>query len=382
MSAPQFIFYTVVTQLIMRNHISHNIFWILRNPWTWFFLLIGLLRLMYCFRVPLDTTDLMRNLGYGIEFWRYGIQVYNLAPEDFSPASYSVLWSVHHYTYPAITLLFFAILSLTWPSIFFGKLILTIIAAINCRLIYKLTESRLLSLLYWLHPISIWFGSHEGQFEEMVVFWVLLSLIYLQKRNPLSYLFLAIGIQTKLFPVFLFPYFVWKTYKEGNRFLECAFWYCIGFFPSMIFFFGSQYLDPLFASGYVPNLNHIPWAVLGFQIFPLHPMGIMFIHTLAGVCFLSLSFAFIWKTKELFPYFASLVFVFFVKYNNIAQSWYMLLATPFCLTIENEKHRRVLFILSLAFGVGSIVRMLHPHFKYNNLPEVLYLLEKNMFWVK
>ncbi|RJP20431.1 MAG: hypothetical protein C4527_24975 [Candidatus Omnitrophota bacterium] len=360
-----------------------NLYDLLFHRWTWVFVGIGVLRIVYCFRVPLDTTDLLRNIGYGIEFWKYGPLIYDLCPEDFAPASYSVLWSVHQYTYPAITILFFSLLAKIWPSLVFGKLVMTILAAVNSRMIFKLTQSRALAFLYWAHPIGIWYGSHEGQFEEMAAFWVLLSLLYLMKKKPIAYLYLAIAIQTKLFPVFLFPYFIWKTYSSSEkRYYECILWSIAGFIPSLVFFFTSQYLTPLFGAGYVPRLNHIPWAVLSFTIFPLQPFGIMFLHTVSGLIFLACSFRFLWKTKEIFSYFASVIFVFFVKYNSIGQGWYMLLATPFCLTIENEKHRNILFLISLTFGFGSLVRMVYPYFRHNNLPEVLYLLERTLFWIQ
>ena len=343
---------------------------------------ISAFRLFCCFRVPLCTTDLLRNMGYGLEFWDYGPQVYDLYPEDFSPASYSTLWPVHYYTYPAITLLFFALIVKIWPSIVFGKLILTLLAAINCFYIRRLTRNPWLALLYWINPLSIWFVSYEGQFEEMAVFWVLLAISALRKNQPIAYLYLAIGIQTKLFPVFLIPYFLQCTYQSDENYQGAGFaWFVVGFLPSLYFVLTSQYLAPLLYPGFVPGYNAVSWALQEFKFFPLQPFGIMFLHNIVGGVFIAVAFYFMWKTKEFVPYFAALFFVCFVKNNKIAQPWYLLLTPAFCLTVENEKHRRILFILSLGFGLDCFIRMFYPGFKHNNIQEVLILLKKNMYWI-
>ncbi len=376
---------------------------ILKNPWLYCYLAIGVLRLYYCFCVPLDTTDLMRNMGFGLEFWQYGLGVYDLSTEDFAPAPYHVLWSVHNYTYPAITLLFFALLSAIWPAIVWGKIVMTLLALANSGLVWRITQNRLLAFLYWAHPIGIWFGSREGQFEEMVAFWILLSILFLRRNRPVSFLFLAFAIQSKLFPVFLIPYFVWKTIHLNSGadlsaqqwgsiretvlsftqpvYIHCFLWFCAGFLPSFLCISVSHYLLPEFKPGFVPELNAIPWAVLKYSLFPLQPFGIMFLHTLTGLVFVILCFFFTWKTKNPFPFLGALVFVFFVKNNVIAMPWYMHLTSSFCLTVENERHRNILFLLSLTFGFGSLVRMVDPHFQYNNLPEILILLEKNLYFI-
>jgi len=353
-----------------------------RFLWALPFVAIGAVRLVYCFHVPLSTTDILRNLGYGKEFWHYGLKIYDLCPEDFSPASYSVLWSAHFYTYPAITLFFFALLAKIWPSIFFGKLVLTVLAALNSLSIYRITNNRWFAWLYWAFPEGIWFGSHEGQFEELAVFWVLMSLLALKKNRPMAYVYLAFAIQTKLFPVFLLPYFIQQTYRSVEKHYAVSLgWFTVGFIPSLLCFMQSQYLTPIFYSGYVPDANAVSWALLEFKLFPLNPFGFMFIHTAVGAAFLGCSFYFMWKSKRMVPYFASMFFVFFVKNNKIAQPWYFILVPSLCLTVEDEKHRRILFYIAIGFGLCSLIRMVYP-VRHNNYPEIIYLLYKNMFWIQ
>ncbi|MCP4710129.1 MAG: hypothetical protein GY869_16020, partial [Planctomycetes bacterium] len=216
------------------------------------------LRLGFCFATPLYTTDVLRNLGYGVEWWTYGFRVYEMTPFDFSPEVYQFLWPNRHYTYPAVTLIFFAGVAKVWASIVSVKLVLTLVDFFNAWTIGRITGNRWLALLYLCHPIGIWFVSHEGQSEPLVNFFMILCLYYLQKDRPVSFCFLTLAIQTKLFPVFLVPYALyklwWKPIRRAGTYLA---WGVAGFAPSVIAALSSGYLSHLFQPGYVPRNNPI-----------------------------------------------------------------------------------------------------------------------------
>jgi len=312
------------------------------------------LRLVYCFHTPLYTTDALRNLGYGIEYWRYGLQIYDMTPFDFSPESYQFLWPNYHYTYPVVTLLFFAGIAKIWPCVFFLKLVLTLLDFLNSGLIYKFTRDKWCAIFYFCNPIGIWFVSHEGQFESMVNFLMLLSLYHLQKGNPVSFGFLSLAIQTKLIPMFLTPYALYVIWRRSFRNLGLyLIWGIVGIVPSLAAMTYSQYLQSLLHPGYVPENNPLSWALFQTGLHAFTPFWLVFFHGLAGAFFIVLILYYIRQEKNFFPYLASLLFIILVKSSVIGQFWYMLLTPVLCLTVENSRHRRILVGISLLFGMRS-----------------------------
>ena len=218
------------------------------------FMIGGLLRLVYCFKVPVYTTDLLRNLGYGIAFENCGFKIYDLTPFNLSPLDSQFLWQNHRYTYPAMAPLFFAVVSKIWASIFFGKLVLALLDVFSTWLIYRMTKDIWTALFFWLNPVSIWFGAHEGQFEGYVNFLTVCAFYFLHQGKSCAYVFLSFAIQAKLFPVFLCPYFLTKmSWKNPRKLAMEFFWGIAGFLPSIMAVCYSGYLSELFNPGYVPT---------------------------------------------------------------------------------------------------------------------------------
>ncbi len=346
----------------------------------WIVAAVALLRLAFCFDTPLYTTDVLRNLGYGLEFWTYGFRVYEMTPFDFSPQVYQFLWPNRHYTYPAVTLVFFAGLARVWASIFFVKLMLTAIDFLNAWLIARMTKSRWLGVLYLCHPVGLWFVSHEGQFESFINLLTILFLYYLQRGRPVSFLFLSLAVQTKLFPIFLVPYALYKLWGKPFRSVGRYFaWGAAGFAPSVIAALTSGYLTHLLRPGYVPKNNPISWALFQPGLHAFTPFWLVLFHWIAGIIFVVTVLWFVRSEKNFFPYLAPLTFVVFVKANLIGQFWYMLIAPVFCLTVENPAHRRVLMALTLLFGMRSLWSILIGPIGYVSPDHVVALLRGVMF---
>ncbi len=354
----------------------------MRSKYIFLFILLcgGFLRLYYCFQTPLYTTDILRNLGYGAAFQEWGFCVYELTAFDLSPMPAQFLWHNHHYTYPAVTILFYALIAGIWNSIIFGKLIFMLIDAVNAGMMYAITKDRWISVLYWLNPISIWYSSQEGQFESLVVFWMVLAIYALQKKKPWAFAFLGLGIQTKLFPVFLAPYFFSRmSWKQPRKLCVEWGWGIASFLPSFVAQYQCNYLFHLFKPGYVPRYNPISWTLGDPSLYPFFPYWVVLIHWLVGLLFIAGCLYGIYKTKNLIEVSASFLFVLCVKASRIGQFWYLMLTPAFCLTVSDSKIRRLLFLLAFLLGIRSLYSIFVGPIGYQNPPDAMILLEKVMW---
>lgn len=343
---------------------------------------ILILRVLYCFAVPLYSTDVLRNLGYGVEFQSYGFRVYELTPYDFSPRDYQFFWPNHHYTYPVVTLLFYALLAAAWPSIVFAKMALTLIDGVNAVLIHRITRDRWCALIYWAYPTCVWFASREGQFEPLVNLFTLLAIYALRRERPIAWMFLSLAVQTKLFPVFLVPYAFSKLWgKPMREWLLSMAWGLAGLAPSIYAIAIGGYLYHLFRPGYVPINNPISWALFHPGLHAFTPFWLVLAHWLAGMAFVLACLGFMKAENRWVPYFAPLVFVVFVKANLIGQFWYMMIVPAFCVTVENPRRRKTLMLLSLLFGVRSLYSLFIGPVGYVNPDDVAAVLEKCMYGI-
>ena len=345
------------------------------------FISIGILRFVYCFQVPWHTTDLLRNLGYGREFWNHGFAIYNYTPQDFSPHPCQFLWEGHHYTYPAVTALFFALLSLVSPGLIAAKLWLTILDTVNTLMIGRITRDRVLAFLYWMNPIGVWHVSHEGQFEAFVSFWIIISIWLWRKRSPWAFCVLAGAIQTKLFPVLLVPTFFlteWHVpFREWSRRTAL---FALGFLPSLIAVTQGEYITAFLSPGYIPKLNHISWSITNPTYFKYQPWWLVVVNAITSTGTLFFIVLLLRKGRVILDYVPCFLFLFFLKCSPLTQFWYLQLFPVFALTVQHRQHRRWLFIAGMTMGTRSVVSMLGVRFGYMNPPEVMALQEV-LLWV-
>ena len=363
---------SIYTQINLRTAI--------KSPLFWLFVCGGLLRVYYCFQLPVYTTDLLRNLGYGKAFYTWGYRIYDLVPFDFSPAPSQFLWPNRKYPYPAVTILFYAAVAGVWSSVFFGKLALTLIDTVSARYIYKLTNSRLISLLYWINPMSLWYSSREGQFEGLIVLWIVLAMWALRNKKAYAYALLGLAIQTKLFPVFLGPYFLSKMSWRNPKKLAWEWGFgIISFTPSLIAVVTSGYLTQFIGTGYLPNYNPLSWNLGDPSLYQSYPFWLILAHWIAGFVFvLGCAYGAI-RTKEYLGFFAPFVFVWFVKMNIIGQFWYLMQTPAYCLTVSNNRYRILLFCLSFLLGIRSLWSIFIGPVGYQNPEDAMYLV-KTAFW--
>lgn len=365
----------------MPNVISQSLKFIQRNPsLLLIFGGIALLRLAYCFMLPPYTTDLLRNLGYGKAFWLWGFQLYDLTPYDLSPWPVQFLWPNHHYPYPASTLLFFAGVASVSSAVWWGKLALTGLEAINSWLVYKTSGDRWLALLYWANPISIWFVSREGQFEPYVAFWTLLAIYGLRHDRAWAYGAWGLAVQAKLFPILLAPLFLARmAWRAPGTLSQQVAWGLASGLPSWLAMGWSDYLWRFLQPGYLPAYNPLTWTLTDTSLYPFFPFWLVLAHWIAGVVYLAFGLIAIRKTGRWLEFAAPLALVVLVKANVIGQFWYFILLPAFCLPIQDQGWRRLFFALSALMGIRSLYSIFIGLIGYQNPADAMVIVEM-CFW--
>lgn len=340
----------------------------------------AVLRIYYVFQVPAYTTDLLRNLGYGMAFHQWGFQIYDLTPLDISPWPPQFLWPTYHYTYPAVTILFFALVTAIHNSLFWGKLVLTLLDAGNSWLTYKVSQDRWLALLYWLNPISLWFGSHEGQFEPLAVFWTLLALLGLKHRRAWAYGVWGLAVQSKVFPIVLAPYFLSKlSWKQPKRLAQEIGWGLLSGLPSFLAMAAGPYIIRYGQKNYMPSFNPITWSLGDPALYPGFSYELVLAHWFTGLIFVLGCLLILLRRKNLVEIFAPLFFVVWVKANLIGQFWYLMLTPALCLTVQDRRDRRILCVLAFLLCIRSLYSIFIGPIGYLNPPDAQYLMEL-AFW--
>jgi len=337
---------------------------LLEDSLVWLFVAATIYRLYLCLQPPITSTDLLRYIGFGKEFWKYGLTIYNYPARHFVGTPYAEHWPDQHFIYPALAMLFFALVSKIWPALFFGKLVLTAIEGLNAFLIWKISGDRLLALLYYINPASLWWVSREGQYEPLLVLFGLIALYLLSRRPqfgapvPWAYFNLALAIQTKYTPGSLLPYFLRK--KIGWR--ESLF-FIVGFVPSILFTLRSEYIFRIFTPGYMPtNCNSYTWNIFDAEKLCGTPFWLVVVNAVLtyGILILCLVFAArsvlspskgsvlsLSKARRVFEYLGLILFIIFLKSVGRAGFWYIPTIPLFALTIDEPWQRRLFFSLSL-----------------------------------
>jgi len=347
---------------------------LLEDSLVWLFVAATIYRLYLCLQPPITSTNLLRYIGFGKEFWKYGLTIYNYPTEHFVGTPYAQHWPRMHFIYPALAILFFALVSKIWPALVFGKLILTVIEGLNALLIWKISDDRLLALLYYISPASLWWVSHEGQYEPLMVLFGLIALYLLSRRPqigatvPWAYLNLALAIQTKYTPCFLLPYFLTK--KVGWR--ESLF-FIVGFIPSILFTLRSEYIFRLWTPGYMPtNCNSYAWNIFDAEKLCGTPYWLVIANALLtyGTLVLCLVFALRHvlsssKGHRVFEYLGLAFFIVFLKSLSWAQFWYIPIIPLFAITIQEPQERRLFFSLCL-FEMAALHNLLIAPFGWVN----------------
>jgi hypothetical protein len=311
---------------------------------------ILLVRLALCVQPPVKTIDLARNLLYGELVLQDGPGVANRSllecDQRLDKATMLLTFSGLAYQYPVVTLMFFTLMAAIWPSFFFVKLILTLIEVCNALLVIRFSKDRLLGLIYWANPISIWWVSREGQFEPLQNLCVISALVLLQGptrrlRIGGAFVLLMLAIQVKLSPVLLIPLFVHQIWKEGPRIWTAAL--AGGMTGAALAPIGLLYYDwSRAAASMAFPINYYYWNPWHKEYFHGLPMSLRFLYAglswaVIGVLLLSA-----YRSRYKIAFLAPLALLFLFKIQPLVQPWYFLILPSFLLPIREAGTRRAL----------------------------------------
>jgi Gpi18-like mannosyltransferase len=328
--------------------------------WFWSMALLVLAyRLFLCSRVPFETTDTLRHLGYAQHAFDSGFSIYSTLPVSFCPEPWCHHWERVPYIYGPVTLWFFWLFSMLHLGTAWVKVVLTLIELCISVLIRK-EFSTAAALLYFASPVSLWYVSHEGQYEPLVALLIILSIISAHRAEYLqSGLFFILSVQAKLAGVFLLPWLVLRIGKEGFQEIRR---FIIGIGVGIIPFAGYYWRQPdllLFSLRQDPGrYNPFAWNVVDQSWFGWNAPLMVYWHATFSYLTVGimLFFAILYfKRNELdrsVSFVPSLMAWTAIKSMEWAQFWYALFTPAFLFCLRNQK--RVVLVLLLLYALHSV----------------------------
>jgi hypothetical protein len=355
------------------------------------FVIVLLLRLLLCLDVPMGTSDVLRHLGYASHALDTDAGVYTTQAQDYAPEAWTRLWPTHQYFYPPVTILFFNIFTLFGAGIFWVKVVLTLIE-VCCAYLFKRQISELAAVLYFSSPVSIWYVSHEGQFEPLQVLFILLAIGAVRsKRWGWAGIALAFSIQVKLFGMLLLPWIAWQLWESrkdaagalrGIRALTTG--AAAGFLLFSFFYWQKPGL--LFTPFATPAVySPFPWAFLDPGRYQWTPFWLVMWNALFTygilLALIGLAVKELWRERSVvFEVAPAISFWTILKSLSWAQPWYVMTGTPFiaCLSGKN-KVRIFLLTLVLLQGAGSMVQIAGRSIAPTEVAETRQLMRSCLF---
>jgi hypothetical protein len=320
---------------------------------------IAAIRFYECGLLPSETGDVVRHILYGTVVNSHGFAAAGSPLLSLSSAWSDVAWARFPYSYPPVTLAFFALIASISPTVFAAKFALTLIEAGNAYLIGRLTRSRLLGLIYWASPLSIWWVSREGQFEPLQSLFMLLSISAALELPLLCGLALALAVSVKVTAGALGPWLAGTVWPSGKRARIFA---VIGLVLGLVPVIASEaiyggiskvvhYSSLLIYNPYFWN----PWAA---EMFTGNPPMQIAVDQVASYGMLAVLLVLGFRSRNWLPYIAPIVFVVFCKVHTNVQFWYWLLLPAFLVPIPNPRWRFALIALCPLLDIHSAVELI------------------------
>ncbi|MHA1450649.1 MAG: hypothetical protein ACTSP4_14660 [Candidatus Hodarchaeales archaeon] len=354
------------------------------------FILFLLIRVVIVIIGPVVTSDLLRNIFYGQQFWEKGFSVYNFKPLELDPGfnvldplSGELSWPNNTYDYSMLHLLFFALISLFTAPVVLSKLIFVIFDTANFFLLNTKEDYRLLAWLYFI--VSIPFSSVEGQVESITVFIFLIGLTLYEKNHKLTaYVIAAIGFHWKIIPVILFPYFFIKdliaqdSVVSKDRLVKDLIIRTACFFVP----FTVLFIFPMLSSKYLFNSQFFigfqydvsSWNPLYLFNFTLSALLLVITLVLCVIFWINLM-ELDWKAGINYILLIELI-VFFSVIYKYAMPWAWLYFIPGLFIIPNRRETRYreLFISLMVVFVFASLDFLNMTVGFQGLQDVINLL--------
>jgi Gpi18-like mannosyltransferase len=321
----------------------------------------------FCFETPLVTADVFRKLGYSSHFFEDPIGLYRTYTFEFEPEPWTNVWNKLPWIYLPGTTVFFAMFAELGLGIFWVKVFLTLCDFASSFVLYKLKQP-LLAVLVLVLPQSVFYTSHEGQYESLLVLLLLLTLFSIRNKQWfLSGLVYFLAIQLKQGAIFFLPFVAYEIlwgldFDRIKRFFFGGFVAIIPFIPIYIhhpflFFYpwmlrGGQKISSVYWDMFdVSRHNWIPTELLALnQIASYLSVAVFLVLVVLETRSKGLR-----GTAQTLP---GLVFWCALKSLSVMQFWYFILVTPFLALIENRKHFVWLLVFLLLLSGSRSIRLL------------------------
>ena len=313
-----------------------------------------IIRLALCAQAPVKTIDLARNLLYGEQVLQHGLGAGDFSLREMGlgldKARMPVTFSGFSYQYPVMTLVFFSAVAMVHPSFFFAKLVLTLLELVNSFLVFRYSKDRILAMIYWINPVSIWWVSGEGQFEAFQNFLVITALVFLLgKKQPfrtgIAFFFLMLAVQVKLSPILLVPYFFLHAWKKGRGHIPAALLGMLaGVLPALIGMCAYDWTRAASAMAFPINYHY--WNPWRQELFHGLPMQLRLFYAGLSWAFIGVLGVRAFRSSDRIAYLAPLALLLLFKFQPLVQPWYFVILPSLILPIPERGIRRFLTLWS------------------------------------
>ncbi|MEX0777865.1 MAG: hypothetical protein WD042_19360 [Phycisphaeraceae bacterium] len=339
----------------------------------WLVIVLGAtVRLYQCTRLPAATCDTQRHIIYGHFVLERGLSVAGQTLPEIDPSYKNVCFRFMPYMYPPLALWFFTAVAAIWPSLFFAKLALTGLEAVNTLLLYRLTRSRWLAAVYWVWPLSTWWISREAQYEPLQNIFVLAAFCLLPGRPFLGILMLMLAIQSKVTALALAPYAAWVIFLgvpgspgivsmasiPWRRIAPAAAGVAVGALPTLI---AKLYYAPIWQFRYWSGrvgASDLYWNPFNIEVRGGAAMDAWgWWHLALTYALLAFLLVAAFRSRYRIAYLAPLVFVVFLLMSHLVQPWYLLALAAFVVPVRERRVVWGVFIVLILMNLEPVARL-------------------------
>ncbi len=267
------------------------------------------------------------------------------------------------------------------------KFINLFIHIMNCHLLYRLSKKKIFPLLYGINPFILIEGLSNVHNDMFVVFFILLSLFLLLKKNNLvlSLLSLAMATDIKYFPILLLPLLIIYKYKDKD--IKTKICKCISFGLLYMVFVGIPYLIYMkdinvfmglitqrerYAKGlYLVILKHFAKSFEEVGSLKNYALLLFFLMYVINCIFLLISknLKFYKENRTIFGF--TVAFLFFLITNF--QPWYFMWLIPFIIWQKSDTIKLIIQMQILTL-IANIIFLIYSEGGYQDIFFTIFVL--------
>ncbi len=322
-------------------------------------------RIFLCAQPPEDTSDLYRHLGYASHLWTHGLEVYNTTPRDFVPEFWTQFWPYTPYIYPPAALLFFSAFGKAGVGLFWVKLVFTLFDIFSSIILSRLTNS-LCGWLLFSMPVALWYTSHEGMYESLVLLPMLMSAASAVRGRWLSSgVFWMLALQLKQFPLLMAPLFISELLRSEPTSRKSEIQrFALGFFVTLVPFLPFYFVAPNIWFRPIQlhlTFNPFAWDFTNRSLFGWMPDWLIAWNAVASGIIFFVAVVLMFRRPLLVSVTETLPIASFwalLKTLNWGQFWYVIPAAGFYVGLHRKKLLVVLFLALHWIQCGRSIALL------------------------